>query len=94
MPNTFNNKESIAHKESLHNLLEKVYSLYSIVEGGGLLITFPHYPLAEKIQQKTQTRLDNSNEFSHEYQSFYVLFMLRLVVGLGPGGLDSWNPRK
>ena len=34
VPNTFSNKESIAHKESLHNLLEKVYSLYSIVGGG------------------------------------------------------------
>ena len=42
VPNTFSNKESIAHKDSLHNLLEKV-SLYSIVEGGGLLITSGHY---------------------------------------------------
>ena len=47
VPNTFSNKESIAHKDSVHNLLEKVFSLYSIVWGGrgggrGLLITFPH----------------------------------------------------
>ena len=43
VPNTFSNKESIAQEDSLHNLLEKVYFLYSIVWGGGLLITFPHY---------------------------------------------------
>ena len=42
VPNTFSNKESIAQEDSLHNLLEKVYFLYSIVWGGGLLITFPH----------------------------------------------------
>ena len=42
VPNTFSNKESIAHKESLHYLL-RFFSLYSIVEGGEFLITFPHY---------------------------------------------------
>ena len=35
VPNTSSNKESIEHKDSLHNLLEKVYSLYSIVRIGG-----------------------------------------------------------
>ena len=35
VPNTFSNKESIAQEDSLHNLLEKVYFLYSIVWGGG-----------------------------------------------------------
>ena len=34
VPNTFSNKESIAQEDSLHNLLEKVYFLYSIVWGG------------------------------------------------------------
>ena len=42
VPNTFSNKESITQEDSLHNLLEKVYFLYSIVWGGGVLITFPH----------------------------------------------------
>ena len=53
VPNTFSNKESIAQEDSLHNLLEKVYFLYSIVclggggrGGGGLLITFPHYVIS------------------------------------------------
>ena len=35
VPNAFNNKESIAHKESLHNQLNKFISYPSIVEGGG-----------------------------------------------------------
>ena len=34
VPNTFSNKESIAHKESLHNLLKKFIHSPSIVEGG------------------------------------------------------------
>ena len=34
MPNTFSNKESIAHKESLHNQLKKFIPFPSIVEGG------------------------------------------------------------
>ena len=34
VPNTFSNKESIAHKESLHNLLKKFIHFPSIVEGG------------------------------------------------------------
>ena len=35
VPNTFSNKESIAHKESLHNLLKKFIHFPSIVKGGG-----------------------------------------------------------
>ena len=42
VPNTFSNKESIAHKESLHNQLKKFISFPSIVEGGGLLIPSQH----------------------------------------------------
>ena len=45
VPNTFSNKESIAHKESLHNQLKKINHYPSTVEGGGegLLISSPHY---------------------------------------------------
>ena len=39
VPNTFSNKESIAHKESL----QKFIPFPSIVEGGGLLIPSQHY---------------------------------------------------
>ena len=42
VPNTFSNKESIAHKESLHNQLKKIIHSPSIVEGGGLLIPSRH----------------------------------------------------
>ena len=50
VPKTFSNKESIAHKESLHNLLEKAYALYSI---GGFINHFWTLPtnLPHKNQQ-------------------------------------------
>ena len=44
VPNTFSNKESIAHKESLLYQLENIYSLYSIVEGGGGGGFINHFP--------------------------------------------------
>ena len=53
VPNTFSNKESIAHKDSIHNLLnllEKVYSLYFIVRGGGRGFT-NHLSTLEKQRQ-------------------------------------------
>ena len=56
VPNTFSNKESIAHKDSLHNLLEKVYSLYFIVRGGGRGFT-NHLSTLEK---KTPTPSTNT----------------------------------
>ena len=40
VPNTFSNKESIAHKESLHNQLKKFIPFPSIVEGGGFTNPF------------------------------------------------------
>ena len=48
IPNTFSNKESIAHKDSLHNQLKNFISYPLIVwggggGGGGLLITSGHY---------------------------------------------------
>ena len=42
VPNTFSNKESIAHKESLHNQLKKINHYPSTVEGGGVINQFPH----------------------------------------------------
>ena len=44
VPNTFSNKESIAHKESLHNLLKKFIHFPSIVWGGGVTNPFPTIP--------------------------------------------------
>ena len=35
VPNTFSNKESIAHKESLHNLLKKFIHFPQLLRGGG-----------------------------------------------------------
>ena len=43
MPNTFSNKESIAHKESLHNQLKKFIPFPSIVGGGGFTNPFPTF---------------------------------------------------
>ena len=51
VPNTFSNKESIAHKDSLHNLLEKVYSLYSI-DRGGFTNDFPTLVCAREAIRK------------------------------------------
>ena len=41
VPNTFSNKESIAHKESLHNPLKKFSSYPSIAEAGRFTNHFP-----------------------------------------------------
>ena len=44
VPNTFSNKESIAHKESLHNQLKKrLITTPQLLRGGGLLIPSQHY---------------------------------------------------
>ena len=58
VPNTFSNKESIAHKESLHNQLKKFIPYPSTVDrGGGLLITSPHYCVCVWKRSSILTRL-------------------------------------
>ena len=49
VPNTFSNKESIAHKESLHNQLKKIIHSPSIVEGGGGFTN--HFPTLLHVWQ-------------------------------------------
>ena len=41
VPNTFSNKESIAHKESLNNLLKSLFNSPQLLRGGGFTNHFP-----------------------------------------------------
>ena len=61
VPNTFSNKESIAHKESLHNQLKKFIPFPSIVEGGGLLIpsSLPNISAESKQNHSNGNAIEN-----------------------------------
>ena len=80
IPNTFTNKESIAHKDSLHNQLKNFISYPSIVWGGGgegLLITTPHYDMYETLVNNGIFTINNRyiNWWSPDFVSIHMQFV-------------------
>ena len=68
IPNTFTNKESIAHKDSLHNQLKKNNDFPQLFREGGLLITSPNYlvqhnaPRIRIMKRQAATRIFSLRE--------------------------------